>query len=116
VIPFAVLWQYVKVLLGEHRLELHNVGGQQSGSSEYLLTVSGSFCEILGGHSHSSEVDLGKLQEDTCKEQSVFKLPIRAVHLQRHFFKLFLEQEYGSIITRLKGPEFSSLLAGLFLL
>jgi len=116
VIPFAVLQQYVKVLLGEHGLELHDVGGQQNGSGKYLLTVSGSFYEILGGHSHGSEVDLGKLQEDTCKEQSVSELPIRAIHLQRHFFKLFLEQGYGSVITRLKGPEFSPLLAGLFLL
>ena len=28
-IPFAVLWQYVKVLPSKHRLELRNVSGQQ---------------------------------------------------------------------------------------
>jgi len=67
-IPFAMLWQYVKVLLSKYRLELRDVSGQQSGSSLCLLTVSGSFCETLGGHSCGSEVNLGKLREDTHEE------------------------------------------------
>jgi len=87
-IPFAVLWQYVKVLLGEHRLELCDVGRQQSGSSEYFLTASGFFCKMLEGCSHGLEIDLGKLWEDACKEQLVSKLPIEAVHLQKCFFKV----------------------------
>jgi len=57
----AVLWQYVKVLLSKHRLELHDIGGQWNGSGLYLLTASGSFHEMLGGRSHSLEIDLDKL-------------------------------------------------------
>jgi len=88
VIPFVVLWQYIKVLLSKHGLELRDIGGQRSGSSLCLLTVSSSFHEMLGGHSSGLEVGLSKLWKDACKEQSVSKLPIRAVHLQRHVFKL----------------------------
>ena len=87
-ILFAMLWQYVKVLLGEHRLELHDVGGQRSGSSKCLLTTSGSLRETLGGRSCGSEVDLSKFQEDTYKEQSVSEPPVRATCLWRHFFEL----------------------------
>jgi len=68
-ISFAVLRQYVKVLLSEHWLELRNVGRQWTGSSECLLTASGSFYKTLGGHSCSPEVDLGKLWEEAYKEQ-----------------------------------------------
>ena len=87
-IPFAVLWQYVKVLLSEHELEFCDIDEQWSSSSKCLLTISSSFREMLGGRSYGSEVDLGKLRKDTCKEQSVSKLPIGAVCLQRYFFKV----------------------------
>ena len=87
-ILFAMLWQYVKVLLGEYGLELRDVGGQRSGSGKCLLTASGSLCEMLGGRSYGSEVDLSKFWEDACKEQSVSKPPVRATHLQRRFFEL----------------------------
>ena len=87
-ILFAVLGQYVKVLFSEHRLELHDIGGQRSSNSECLLTASSSFRETLEGRSGGSEVSLGKLWEEACKEQSVSKLPIRAVHLWRCFFKV----------------------------
>ena len=86
-ILFAVLWQYVKVFLSEHGLELCDVGRQQSGSSLCLLTASGSFRKMLGGHSSGSEVSLGKLWEKACKEQSVSKLPTRVVRLWKHFLK-----------------------------
>ena len=66
VIPLAVLWQYVKVLLSKHRLELCDVGRQQSSSGLCLLTVSGSFHETLGGGSCGLEVDLSKLQKEAC--------------------------------------------------
>jgi len=88
VIPFAVLGQYVKVLFSEHGLKLHDISRQWSSSGKCLLTVSGSFCEMLGGCSGGSEVSLGKLQEEVHKKQSVSELPIRAIHLQRHFFKV----------------------------
>ena len=87
-ILFAMLWQYVKVLLGEYRLELRDVGRQQSGSGKCLLTASGSLYETLGGRSYGSEVDLSKFRKDACKEQSVSKPPVRATRLQRHFFEL----------------------------
>jgi len=63
--------------------------------------MSGSFHEALGGRSGGSEVGLGKLQKEAYKEQLVSKLLIRAVHLQRHFFKVwfFLEQGCGSVVT-----------------
>jgi len=61
---------------------------QWSGSSLYLFTVPGSFCEMLGGHSCSSEVGLSKLQEEMHNKQPVSRLPIRVVRLRRHFFKL----------------------------
>jgi len=60
-IPFAVLWQYVKVLFSKHRLELYDVDRQWSGSILCLLTVSGSFREMLEGYSCGSEVNLSKL-------------------------------------------------------
>ena len=88
VIPFAMLWQYVKVLLDKYRLELRDVGGQWSGSSKCLLAASGSLHKTLGGRSCGSEVDLSKFQEDACKEQSVSEPPVRAMHLWRHFFEL----------------------------
>ena len=87
-ISFAMLWQYVKVLLGEYRLELRDVGEQWSGSGKCLLTASGSLHETLGGRSCGSEVDLSKFWKDACKEQSVSKPPVRAARLQRRFFKL----------------------------
>ena len=87
-ILFVMLWQYVKVLLGEHGLELHDVGGQRSGSSKCLLTASGSLHKTLGGRSCGSEVDLSKFREDAYKEQSVSKPPVRATCLRRHFFEL----------------------------
>ena len=83
-----MLWQYVKVLLGEDGLELRDVGGQRSGSGKCLLTASGSLHETLGGRSCGSEVNLSKFQEDTCKEQSVSKPPVRATRLWRRFFEL----------------------------
>jgi len=83
-----MLWQYVKVLLGEYRLELRDIGGQRGGSGKCLLTVSGSLRETLGGCSCGLEVDLSKFQEDACKEQSVSEPPVRATHLRRHFFEL----------------------------
>ena len=79
-ISFAVLRQYVKVLLSEHWLELRDVGRQWTGSGECLLTASGSFHKMLGGHSCGLEVNLGKLWEEAYKEQLVSKLLIRVVH------------------------------------
>jgi len=101
VILLAVLWQYVKVFLSKHELELHDIGRLRSGSSLCLLTASGSFHEMLGSGSRGLEVDLGKFQEEVCNEQLVSELPIWAGHLQRRFFKfqLFLKQRYGSVMT-----------------
>jgi len=87
-ILFAMLWQYVKVLLGEYGLELCDIGRQRSGSSKCLLTASGSLCEMLEGCSCGSEVDLSKFQKDVCKEQSVSEPPVRAACLRRRFFEL----------------------------
>jgi len=87
-ILLAVLRQYVKVLLGKHRLELHDVSRQWSGSGMHLFTAPGSFYETLEGCSHSSEVSLSELWENICKEQSVSRLPIRVVCWQRCVFKL----------------------------
>ena len=80
-IPLAVLWQYIEVFLSEHGLKLHNIGRLQSGSGLCLLVTSGFFHEILGSGSHSSKVDLSKLQEEACNEQLVSKLPIWVGHL-----------------------------------
>jgi len=88
VVPLAVLRQYVKVLLGEHGLELYDIGGQWSGSSMRLFTAPGSFCKTLGDHSCGSEIGLSELRENAYKEQSVSRLPIRAVHWWRYVFKL----------------------------
>ena len=79
-IPLAVLWQYVKVLLGKHGLEFCNVGRQWSDNGLCLLTASGSSCKMLEGRSCGSEVGLSELWEDVYKEQSVYELPIRVVH------------------------------------
>jgi len=87
-IPSAVLWQYVKVLFGEHGLELCDVGRQWGSSSLCLLTAPGSFCEMLGGRSCGLEVSLSELQEEVYKKQSVSEFPIRVVHSWGHFFKL----------------------------
>jgi len=87
-ILFVMLWQYVKVLLGEYGLELRDVGGQRSSSGKCLLTASGSLHETLEGRSYGSEVNLSKFREDACKEQSVSKPLVRATRLQRHFFEL----------------------------
>ena len=76
-ILLVVLGQYVKVLLGKHRLELCDVGRQWSGSGMCLFTAPGFFCKILGGCSHGLEVSLSKLWENAYKEQSVSGLPIR---------------------------------------
>jgi len=83
-----MLWQYVKVLLGEYGLELCDVGRQWSGSGKCLLTAFSSLRETLGGHSYGLEVDLSKFWGDACKEQSVSEPPVRATHLWRRFFKL----------------------------
>jgi len=88
-IPLAVLRQYVKVFFGEHRLELCNVGGQRSGGGLCLFATSGSLRETLGGRSYSSEVGQSELREEACKEESVSRLPIRGIRLQRRFFKFF---------------------------
>jgi len=87
-ILFAMLWQYVKVLLSKHGLELHDVGRQRSSSGKCLLTASGSLHETLGGRSCGLEVDLSKFWEDACKEQLVSEPPVRAIRLRRHFFEL----------------------------
>jgi len=87
-IPLAVLWQYVKVFFGEHGLELRDVGGQRSGSGLCLFAMPGSLRETLGGRSHSSEVSLSELREEARKEESVSRLLVGAVRLQRRFFKL----------------------------
>ena len=83
-----MLWQYVKVLLGKYRLELRDVGRQQSGSSKRLFTASGSLRKTLGGHSYGPEVDLSKFQKDVCKEQSVSEPPVQATRLRKCFFEL----------------------------
>jgi len=83
-----MLWQYVKVLFGEYRLELRDVGGQRGSSSKCLLATSGSLCKTLGGRSCGSEVDLSKFQKDAREEQSVSEPLVRATRLQRHFFEL----------------------------
>jgi len=62
-IPLAVLWQYVKIFFGKHRLELCDVGRQRIGDSLCFFTTSGSLHEMLGGRSHSSEIGLGELWE-----------------------------------------------------
>jgi len=87
-VPLGVLRQYVKVLLGKHRLELHDVGRQWSGSGMRLFTVPGSFCKMLGGCSCDLEVSLSELWENAYKEQLVSRLPIGAVHWWRCVFKL----------------------------
>jgi len=71
-----MLWQYVKVFLGEYGLELRDVGGQQGSSGKRLFTVSSSLRKTLGGCSCGPEVDLSKFREDACKEQSVSKPPV----------------------------------------
>ena len=103
-ISLVVLRQYVKVFFGKHRLELHDVGGQQSGGGLCLFATSGSLPEVLRGRSHSSEVGWSELWEEARKEESVSGLPIRGMQLQRRFFKffrlwLFLEQGRGSFST-----------------
>jgi len=87
-ILLAVLWQYVKVFFGKHGLELHDVSGQRSGSGLCLFATSSSFHEMLGGRSHNLEVGWSELQKEVHKEESVSRLPVRAVHLWRHLFKL----------------------------
>ena len=84
----AVLQQYVKVLFGEHRLELCNISRQQGSSSLCLFTVPSSFYEILGGHSCGSEVGLSELWKEACKKQLVSEFPIRVVYSQGRLFKL----------------------------
>ena len=81
VILFAVLWQYIKVLLGKHGSELHNIGGQRSGSGLCFRAVSGSFRKALGCRGRGSEVNLVRLWEEACEEQSVSELPTRVVRL-----------------------------------
>jgi len=71
-----MLWQYVKVLLGEYGLELRDVGRQRGGSGKRLFTASGSLRKTLGGHSCGPEVDLSKFWEDACKEQLVSEPPV----------------------------------------
>jgi len=88
-ILLAVLQQYVKVLFGKYRLELRNVGGQWSGGGLCLFATSGSLREMLGGHSHGSEVGLSELWEEVRKEKSVSRLLIGGIWLWRRFFKFF---------------------------
>ena len=88
-IPLAVLRQYVKVFFGEHGLELCDVGRQRSGSSLCLFATPGSLREMLGGHSHRSEVGLSELRKEARKEELVSKLPIGGIRLQRSFFRFF---------------------------
>jgi len=64
---WAPLWG-VEVLLGEHGLELRDIGGQWSGSGLCLFTMPGSFREILGGRSYSSKVSLSELREEVRKK------------------------------------------------
>jgi len=83
-----MLWQYVKVLFGEYRLELRDVGGQRGGSGKCLLAASGSLCKMLGSCSCGLEVDLRKFREDARKEQLVSEPPVRTTRLRRCFFEL----------------------------
>ena len=83
-----MLWQYVKVLFGEYRLELRDVGGQRGGSGKCLLAASGSLCKTLGGRGCGLEVNLSKFREDAREEQLVSEAPVRATRLRRRFFKL----------------------------
>ena len=87
-ILFAVLWQYVKVLLGEHRSELRDIGGQQSGSGLCFRAGSGSFRKVLGCRGRGSEVNLVGLWEETCEKQSVSELLTRVVRLRQLFLWL----------------------------
>jgi len=88
-IPLAVLRQYVKVFFGKHGLELRDIGKQRSGGGLCLFAMSGSLHEALGGRSHSSEVGQSELWEETHKEESVSRLPIRGTWLQGRFFRFF---------------------------
>jgi len=88
-IPLAVFRQYVKVFFGEHRLELHDIGGQQSGSGPCLFATPGSLHKTLRGRSHRSEVGLSELQKEARKEEPVSRLPIRGIRLRRGFFRFF---------------------------
>ena len=87
-IPFAVLQQYVKVLLSEHGSELRDIGRQRSCSGLYFHAASGFFRKALRCHGRGSEVDLVGLWEEACKEQSVSELPTRVVRLRRLFLRL----------------------------
>ena len=82
-IPLAVLWQYVKVFFGKHGLELHDISGQRSVSGLSLFAMSGSFHEMLGDRSHSSEVSWSELWEEAHKEELVSGLSVGAVCLRR---------------------------------
>jgi len=76
VILLAVLWQYVKVFLSKHKLELYDIDRLWSGGSLCLFAASGSFHEMLRSGSRGLEVDLDKLQKKVCNKQSVSELPI----------------------------------------
>ena len=87
-IPFAVLWQYVKVLLSEHRSELHDIGGQQSCSGLCFHAASDSFRKALRCHGRGLEVNLVGLWEEACEEQLVSELPTQVVRLWGLFLRL----------------------------
>jgi len=88
VIPFAVLRQYVKVLLSEHRSELRDISRQQSCSGLCFCAASGSFCKALRCHGRSLEINWVGLWEEACEEQSVSKLPTWVVRLWGLFLRL----------------------------
>jgi len=83
-IPFAMLWQYVKVLLGEYRLELCNVGRQQSGSrvaaaSVFLLRLAPSTkrWEVVAVAQRLTSVSSGKM----CVRNSQSPSPQSGLHV-----------------------------------
>ena len=89
-IPFAVLRQYVKVLLSKHGSELRDIGRQRSCSGLCFYAASGSFCKVLRCRGHGSEVNWVGLWEEACEKQSVSELPTRVVRLRGLFLRLFL--------------------------
>ena len=83
-IPFAMLWQYVKVLLGEYRLELCNVGGQRSDSgvaaasvSLLRLAPSAKRWEVVAVAQRSTSVSSGKM----CVRNSQSPSPQSGLHI-----------------------------------
>ena len=87
-IPFAVLWQYVKVLLSEHGSELRDIDRQWSCSGLCFCAASGSFCKALRCRGRGSEVNWVGLWKEACEEQLVSELPTWVVRLQGLFLRL----------------------------